>query len=52
MGSLSSHDWESMKLEVVRLIIEVTVVDWIINLTTSNFIDSQSWEDSEPDHEM
>ena len=36
-GSLSSQDWESMKLEVVRLIIQVTVVDWIINLTMVQF---------------
>ena len=24
----------------------------MINLMTSNFVDSQSWEDNEPDHEM
>ena len=36
----------------MRLIIQSTTVTWIINLATSNFIYSQSWEDSEPDHEM
>ena len=36
----------------MRLIIQSTIVIWMINLTTSNFIDSQSWEDSEPDHEI
>ena len=36
-GSLSSQDWESMKLEVMRLIIHVTVVNWIINLTVVQF---------------
>ena len=36
----------------VRLIIQLTTVTWMINHMTSNFIDSQSWEDSEPDHEL
>ena len=34
---LPSQDWESMKLKVVKLIIHVTVVDWIINLTAVQF---------------
>ena len=36
----------------MRLIIQLKTVTWIINLKTYNFIDFQSWEDSESDHEM
>ena len=30
-------DYDNVPLEVVRLIIQVLVVDWIINLTTVQF---------------
>ena len=41
-----------IELTAIRLIIQSTTITWIINLMTSNFIDSQFWEDSEPDHEI
>ena len=37
LGSQSSHNLEFMKIEIVRFIIHVAIINWIINLTTASF---------------